>query len=422
MLAPTPLLAMWQEWHDKCFHCHQPVLALLSGITSFSALMGRSYRGPTSAIPPLMIIGLADSGLGKSVPLAMASHMMKAVGCERLLGASSWGSSSGVTDELTEKGGEILWLADEFAHMFHRLNSPSCPTYFKDITFYLKTWYDGMSDRGRSLKGETAKNAIEDPRVAIYATTQPGVLWPAIKSEYIIDGLIGRFLVVPAALLNVTPRHHKPVPPQECMPEGIKTFVQRSLETIGSYRSGPTRILDKPYFPIPYRNEAAEDLSYEISLAAQKRRNAYYETGEMVEGALVGRTFERVIRLAAVYAWTETPDLNIAVSEAGLRWALKLVQVSDRNVLAALTKSEGASPKSQPIWERYADIIRQATHRDPKGIAQSVLIRRTKCAEDEHKKILKQLASGGVIQLVEGKHGFNVRWIEDETIKKEATP
>jgi len=117
ILRPTKLLSLWQDWAAQCCPKQQPLIALMAGLTTFSAIMGRSYRGPTNAIPPLTTLILAPPGCGKDHPMEMARHLMRTI--NRPLGAAKWGSAQGLERELSEIG-EILAINDEFAGVIER--------------------------------------------------------------------------------------------------------------------------------------------------------------------------------------------------------------------------------------------------------------------------------------------------------------
>lgn len=402
ILRPTPLLRLWGDWAEACCPKRQPLIAMLAGITAFSAVMGRSYRGPTHAIAPLTTLVLAPPGAGKDHPQEMAKHFMKTIGMEGHLGASKWGSGQGLERELSTKG-EMLAISDEFADVIESFCHPNCPSYKKDILSIVKQVYTGNDYAGTAIKDGDKTMIARKPRLAILASAQPVVFWRSVTPRVIADGFMSRMLVLAAAQFGRRDHSRKLGLVGETMPEGIKEYVEKAM-LVRPAANSPGSVFNKDVMPkeirIPYRDAAARQRAEQLIDYYDDRANAMSLRGLENEPALIARSFERMIKLAAVYAWTErTEDLSVSVE--GIEWAHVIVQASDRCVLGALTETAGEDQNARR-WATYKRLISGGGEQ---GLAACTLIARTRFGKNDHESLIKQMMASNVISVSHGKRG-----------------
>jgi hypothetical protein len=419
IIRPTPLLAAWADWAEACCPHRQPFMAMMTGLTAFSVLMGRDYCGPTGLPPALMVILLAPSGAGKEEPKQMARHLMRVMNREDKLGSDEFGSGQGVEREICEKS-EVLYLQDEFADYLATVARPNCPAYKRDIVKILKTVQSGNKYSGRALKNAGETCSVDEPRVGLVSLAQPVPFWSNISEGVITDGFLGRFITLTAAHLEVDATR-RPKPASQCMPPAIKEFCEAAAASVG--KTGPMAVLSRgangpktTRIQIGFKDKSATDFERDFFIQNRTEFNRLTMQRLSVEPALIGRSYENMLKLATVYAWTETPDASkLAVSREALEWAATIIRASERCVAVAMTDGGSNEESDQKRWKTYERIIRTATDSPYKGIQVSVLMARARYGKVYHENIIKQMIAAKVIAVSHGRRGgAYVRWIGDE--------
>lgn len=391
------MLAMWQDWAEACCPKRQPLISLLAGITTFSAIMGRSYRGPTHCIPPLMTLILAPPGAGKDHPQEMARHLMTTVGMGGKLGAAKWGSAQGLERELSTMG-EMLAISDEFADVIESVCHPNCPSYKKDIISIVKQVYTGNDYRGTAIKDADDTREATRPRLAILANAQPVFFWRSVTPRVISDGFMSRMIVLSCAVFQRRDHTRRIGMVKDTMPTGMLDFVK---EAVPKSKNSPADISrTNAEIRIPYTDAAARKRAEDLIDYYDDVSNDMSNRGLESEPALLARSFERLIKLAAVYAWSERTK-DISVSTAALDWANAIIAASDRCVLAALSDA-GADDHNAKRWGTYKRLIMSA---QSNGISAAQLISRTRYGQRDHDSLIKQMMAANVISVSTGKRG-----------------
>ena len=402
ILRPTPLLSLWQDWAEHCTPKRQPLIAMLAGLTAFSAVMGRSYRGPTYCIPPLSVLVLAPPGAGKDHPQEMAKHFMHAVGMGGHLCAAKWGSGAGLEREL-QMNGERLAVSDEFGDIIESHCHPNCPGYKKDILTIVKQIYTGNDYAGSSIKDAASTMPCEKPRLAILASSQPVTFWRGVSGKIITDGFLSRMLVMPSTVFGMRDHRRNLGMVKDTMPQGIKDHVMEALQVRPPPLS-PAHVMSNVVMPteihIPWKDAKAKAKSEDMIDQYDSLYNNYNERGLENEGALIARSFERAVKLAAVYAWTErTKDL--CVSYEALCWADAIVTASDRCVMSALSEA-AVDDVHAKRWQKYQRLLIGAKEN---GMSAATLIAHTRFSKNDHESIIKQMMASRVVTVSVGKRG-----------------
>jgi len=365
--------------------------------------MGRSYRGPTFCIPPLSILVLAPPGAGKDHPQEMAKHFMRAIGMDTHLGANKWGSAQGLEREL-QTNGERLAISDEFGDVIESFCHPNCPAYKKDILSIIKQIYTGNDYAGTSIKEAESTMSCKQPRLAMLASSQPVTFWRGVTPKVITDGFLSRMLVLPSMVMARRDHARSLGMVTETMPDAIKDYVLEALLAVRPPMGSPGQILSKVVMPteirIPYKDDAAKKMAENLIDQFDDKCNDYYTRGMENEGALIARSFERAIKLAAVYAWTERTS-GISVSVESLEWASAIVRASDRCVLAALSEA-AVEDHNARRWAKYQRLLIGAAD---KGMSSATLIAHTRFGKVDHESIIKQMMASNVIRVSVGKRG-----------------
>jgi hypothetical protein len=397
ILRPTPLLRMWQDWAHACCIQNQPVISLFAGLTAFSAVMGGAYRGPTYAVAPLMTLVLAPPGGGKDGPQDMCRVLMEKIGMGERLAAEAWGSAGGLEREISEKV-DMFAINDEFADVLAGAYQQNAPSYKKDIARILKVVYSGKPYRGTAIKDGEATLKCEKPRVAVFGAAQPQNFWESCPIKAAIDGMLSRITICTAYIKGKHDHKRVVKPPDLTFPADMGEWIKAALPVATTSPAAIGGYVNEVL--IGYENEAAQLRSQELFDHYEAIKHTHYEKNYKIEASVIARSYERCVRLAAVYAWTEKQK-NPTVSIAALEWAKVIVDVCDRQVLRALSDNSNEDPSAKR-WGRYQQVIEGAGQN---GICSSVLISRTKFSQKDHESILKQMMSAGVISVSHGKRG-----------------
>ena len=410
VIRPTYMLDQWQQWADKCAYVRQPVTEVLAALVTFSAIMGQGYRGPTRAVAPLIALVLSPAGGGKEPSQRMAQEFMKACDMSERLCAAKWASSSGLEGEL-EQCEERLAISDEFADFIEMVCHPNCPAYRKDIMTLIKTCYGGDEWRGSVVKDLAQTRVAKHPRLAILASAQPVPFWNKLGPSAISDGFMSRILVM-TGWSNAGSRDTRSiggyadtVPP--AMVDFVKEAVVQSSTLHKVFDSNPKTRVAKPEYLIPFKDKAAHEAFLEIKDAYYEEWLALHRAREVFAPALIARSAERMIRLAAVYAWSERPR-DISVSREAIEWAKILVDNSDRCVRAAMIDTADKDNANVRMQNQYRRLIANA---GDDGITDGKLQNRTRFGMQAHLNVIKQLVASKAIRVTRGpKGGQHYHW------------
>ena len=411
VIRPTPLLAMWNDWADASMPYRQPFMAMLAGVTAFSSCMGKSYTGPTGAISPLMTLILAPPGGGKDTPQNMARYFMEQIGLPSLLGAGHWGSAQGLERELGEKH-ELFAICDEFADIVKANCHPNCPSYKKEIFTILKKVFNGEPYTGSAKKDGEATVNIVDPRIALLAAAPVDTFWNAINEEIIGDGLMSRINIFNGAIRGLVVKGRTSANYKESFPVAIKDFAVEALKKAGrKVDQDPSgKILAMPNSRIPYADATAKAMASELQYKYRIEYEELHHAGARVEGALRGRTFERIIRLAAVYAWTERTS-DISVSVAAIKWASALVDYADSTTLRALGGSLNTEDRVAKLFTRIKSAIIGA---GSTGASRAYLVDRLRLGRSEIENVIQEMTRSKLVGVSATKRGTTIYvWLGD---------
>ncbi len=145
----TDLIGRWVDTVDYNNSMNQPLFGLCSAIAGIGALMGRKYRF-RGAYANNYILLIGASSTGKQAPLATTGAILKAVGCDHLIGASELASGEGVLEQITIKP-EVVWVILRRLHIILHSTNNSCsytlevPSQEQPKLTVLAEWSNGLT-------------------------------------------------------------------------------------------------------------------------------------------------------------------------------------------------------------------------------------------------------------------------------------
>jgi hypothetical protein len=409
IVAPTPLLKMWHDWGLKCMPYRQPLMSALAAVSSFSAVMGRDYRGPTGSVPPVSFVLLGASCAGKAGPKSLVKHFFSGRVPHELKflndipAGDGWSSDAGVQMEMAESPTR-LWVQDEMQDYIKAATATGAASYKSGIMRLMKTWYDGEDFTIPALKG-AEKKVIVQPRATVVGFAQPRAFWDNIPPQIIHDGFMNRFLTLPAALMEVESTQNI-VRPEDAFPSAIWGWVLESREFLGKSAGKPN--FGSGYYRVPFADGALE---YARSLD-RTYRAAWLElehAGQSIHAALLGRAYESVLRLATVYAFTESAK-EIQVTIPGMAWGSKLVNYCMRNTISAICLADSSGDDA--ATKRYRR-VKHLIQSFPDGISQGLLVNKLHIPKRDFDDVMDQMVRNKLVGVYKTKRGAMVyKWIE----------
>jgi hypothetical protein len=171
----------------------QPEFALASSLSVMSVLAGRKFEFQGVA-SNLYLLNVGPSGCGKDRPQKKAIEYLIDIGCERLIGATDYGSDAGIVDSLPTQPVR-LDIIDEASKVLKSISGSKSEHSSKggDI---LTELYTSSSSKylGRAL-AEGRKGETHRPCLSILASTTPEGLSESVTKKSIAKGLLGRFMI-----------------------------------------------------------------------------------------------------------------------------------------------------------------------------------------------------------------------------------
>ncbi|WP_170427313.1 hypothetical protein [Ruegeria arenilitoris] len=295
--------------------------ALAGALAAVSALSGRKYAiegyGMRTSLG-LQVMCVAGTGMGKDIMFDVSSEVATASG--DTFSMSQPASVAGLHRLLSEHP-TLLWRVDEFGrylevaikgsgHDFQLL------TKMMELhTSFFKIWGKRQySDSGKNL------DPVTHPlMVGLFATT-PGQFLNAMDKGTVVDGLLGRMLVlrqtgdveaVPLAERRWTP-----------MPDNLRSAIAGIATLLPPKEHGLNGIDGHTFWPVRF-DEQANAMLQSIHDDVDKRGT------DELERSLWVRSFEQIIRVAGVVALGEAAILGLpfspVINATTLHWSHALV-------------------------------------------------------------------------------------------------
>ncbi len=394
ILRPTPAIAAFVDWADSCAIFQQSNLNLLSALTTFGTIMGRSIVGPTGLRANLYVAGLAPSGTGKELPRRASRIFLSECGCAERIGAENLGSGAGMLAQLNTTR-EVLWHQDELADKLKALSSVNCPGYLLEISTLLLSLYSGQTYTGKALKDAAATVTLVDPHPSLFATAQPRRFWEAINADMVESGLVGRFLVVNGGGFTV-PHCRNPAKLEDCLPtqliESVKHFLGNGPTAVARRSGGKV-----PQIVCPFTADGEEAYA-ELHTKWITRIQQLEHLGQTMDASIQSRVNEKALRLALIHAWSNNMTTPM-MDAAAVKWGYRLANASQEFIMRGLMEFGSATPFEKDV-KRILNIIRN----NPE-IPHRMIVRKTQHIEMRKRQdILAQLIeSGSVTCVLEGQ-------------------
>jgi len=368
----------------------QPALALGAALAFVGVLFGRRYQSPTNLRTNLYLLGVAESGHGKEHPRAAVKRLAHAAGMVDRLGGESFASGSGVLAALSTRPVK-LFLVDEFGSLLSQCVARHAPPHLRDLPEQLLRMFSSASNlfMGKEYASSAQpRRDVREPCLVLYATSTPEQLFAPLSSSQLLDGLLGRFLLLPAPDEMPTRRRPKDLEPPADLVARCIAAAEAAKPTNPLAGVGGDPMLPSGCRTVPIATDA-EDVLDQIEAdlpairAAAKKRDT---------SPLWVRYEEHAIKLALVRACGVNPA-DPVVTAQDARWGVAVarwcLEAMDRYTCERVADSDRGR-----WWKRLLAIVSKAGE-----VTQSDLYRKTgkDLAKSLRLDLLSDLETAGLI-------------------------
>ncbi len=337
VLNPPGMLGEIARWIGATAPKHQPELAVAAAIALGAAVCQRIYRSNRGNWTSLYIVMVAKSTEGKEYPQAAVELILEAAGLGSLIAGSGYTSAGAVFSALLKNPSHIA-IIDEMGKLLKmsraKGNSNTEAAMDKLIEAFGKL--DGVirppvySSMTLKKHEETVERVIYNPGITLLGATTPGTFYGSLTDELVKDGFLGRLLVIESTQPRQLVRHDNNAPP-----DPPKKIIEWCKAVHNPTREGNLAGLmsaDMKASPVMMSiGEEHNDILREFELELNQMKDQAEVEGIDV---LLGRTYEKALRLAMVAAKADDPYAT-KVDRAHIEWAIAFVRHFD----AALVRS-----------------------------------------------------------------------------------
>lgn len=360
---PPGILGDIARWITATAPKSQPELALAAAIALCSVIMGRTYRSQYGNWTSLYLVMVAKSTEGKEHPQACVEKVLSSAGLTNLIGGSGYTSSGAVYSALLKEPchvatidemGKLLKVSrakgqshteaalDKLVEAFGRQDGVLRPPTYSTMTL------------SKTQSVSVAERVVHNPAITLLGATTPGTFFENLTDDLVMDGFLGRCLVVqsrqPRQLTRFVDRTD---PPQKIIEWCTAVHVGNAADgnLAGMLPADmPAKVIELPL------DESCRPLMD----AFESRLNDAKEAceGEGLD-VLLGRTLEKAMKISMIVCKAENPD-NKTVMPNHLEWAINFVHHYDSALVRAV-RTERVASQTDANVKRAIEYIRNAT-------------------------------------------------------------
>lgn len=308
----------------------QPRFCMMSALAGMSAACHGGYRQPDDIRHNISVVGHTSSTSGKTTSSKVAADIAAYAGAV-ILGKPASGAA--IEDHLVDKG-SILMDWDEVAHLVEAINDAKQP-HKRDIGEKLLALSGASSGIYRTrpkakLDRNEESTAVEiaNPCVTVLGFSTTSKLGAVMSEDNIKDGLLGRFLFVEGEGLVPLHRNKGIVPyPQQLIERAQE--IKRTRPCVLTEEEAEQRLSGLP--------NGLGNITVNISPKADVYLDEYVNALNLeeasctntIEQALLGRTFEKTIKISGILAIWDNPS-RPQIEIEHVEWSIKFVKASNQ--------------------------------------------------------------------------------------------
>lgn len=344
--TPPGILGDVARWITETAPKAQPELALAAAISLAAACTQRIYRSNLANFTSLYMVMVAKSTEGKEHPQSCVERVLTAAGLQHLIAGSGYTSAGAVFSALLrqpshiaiiDEMGKLLKLSrakgnanseaaiDKLVEAFGKLGGVIRPPVYSTMTLT------------KSQASTVEAKVIHNPAVTILGATTPSTFYGNLTDDLVQDGFLGRLIVV-----------------ESSQPRQLARFVDqtdppsRIVDWCKATATPPSRagnLSDLPIAEMPAVTVAMQitEGCHPLMKAFEAELNDLKDQFEPEHlDVLLGRTFEKALRLAMIAAKAVDPHAR-EVQREHLEWAVSYVRHYDMALVRAVRKNRVVS-------------------------------------------------------------------------------
>jgi hypothetical protein len=322
----------------------QPELSLAAAISLGATCTQRIYRSNLANFTSLYMVMVAKSTEGKEHPQSCVERVLTAAGLQSLIAGSGYTSAGAVFSALLrqpshiaiiDEMGKLLKLSrskgnanseaaiDKLVEAFGKLNGVIRPPVYSTMTM--------TKAQAGAMQG--AVQMIHNPAVSILGATTPSTFYGNLTDDLVQDGFLGRLIVVESS----QPRQLARFVDQTDPPARIVEWCKKV--NAPAQRTGNLSDIAMAEMPATTVGMEIRDECQELMRAFETELNQLKDQFEPEHlDVLLGRTFEKALRLAMIAAKACDPN-TVTVRREHLEWAISYVRHYDMAMIRAVRKN-----------------------------------------------------------------------------------
>lgn len=307
------------------------VLAFCGAVAFLSFLLGRKVRDDRNNRPNIYLISLANSGVGKNHPRSVNMHI---AANHNICGgvAESFASGEGLEDALFVNP-TLLLQVDEVDTFFNTLKNTKESRAEAIIEKMLRV-YSSSNNIYKIRKKAIPRDKIRKdtignddvifyPYLTILGTAIPKLFYESLSNRVLTNGLLARCMVIDAGKRG---KHQKAGIIEE--PESIS----RKIDVILGYSNGGNLAAINLQPTVIHTTEEAEARLEELNAMYNERYDEYEARQVVIPMAFWTRAFEKVCKLAIIYA-VSADVTNPIITLDAVNWASSFVTYATEQAL-----------------------------------------------------------------------------------------
>jgi hypothetical protein len=345
--SPPGVLSTIAEWITATAPKAQPELSLAAAIALCSVVMGRTYRSQYGNRTSLYLITVAKSTEGKEHPQASIERLLAAAELPQLIGGSGYTSAGAVHSALLKSPAHLATI-DELGkllkHSRQKGNSHSEAAIDKLVEAYGRLdgvmrppSYSTMTMSNKQVDTTSMDKVVHNPAITLLGATTPGTFYAALTTDLVMDGFLGRCIVVESKQPRQLTRFvHRTDPPESavawCKDVHVSGAAGGNLADVNA-PSMPAFTADLPIgescLPLMQAMEA------ELNAAKDEIESAGLDV-------VLGRTLEKAMRLSMIAAKARDARAR-EVTHQDMQWAMDYVRHYDMALVRAIARNHHAN-------------------------------------------------------------------------------
>lgn len=319
ILSPGGVLGrMMQFIEDRAYQPSPPIFALAASLVTIGTLVGQKVMTETGLRTNLYVVALADSGVGKNLPMLALEQLMMEAEVDNFLGPKRFASDAALISAVTHYDcpaqKSLMLFIDEVGDLFGVLKGQRIAAKVETITL-MKELYSCTGSVYTKAFADTERNmSVFGPHLSFYGTGVPLRFWEMITYHDVIDGFIARCLI----LNDESPIQKGGIPKTLTVPyelkRDMKALAALPIKLIGNLAAIPAPVM------VPKDLEAMALFNdWQDTIVVQQNK---FRKDKRGRGAIYNRLAEHASKIALIHAVSLACAIPDSVGAESVQYAI----------------------------------------------------------------------------------------------------